>query len=56
MSCEQLKAQFLLEHFQLPADPRLRGVQLLGGGRDVETILVDRDQIAELLKFHAYRI
>ena len=49
---EQMKAEFFLEQFQLPADAGLRGVQLPGGGSDIETILVDCYEVAQLLKLH----
>ena len=52
LAFEQLKSEFLLEQLQLPADPRLRGVQLPGGGRDVQAVFVDRHEISQLLEFH----
>ena len=56
LAFEQLKAELLLQQLELPADAGLRGVQLPGGGRDVEAILVDRHEIAQLLQFHAITV
>jgi hypothetical protein len=50
---EQLEAQLFLEHFQLPADAGLRGVQLPRGCGDVQTVFMHRHEIAKLLQFHA---
>src|SRR4029079_15748096 len=47
---EQRQAQFLLEEPDLLADARLRGVQRLGGGGDVEAVLDDGREITELLQ------
>ena len=52
LALEQLKSEFLLEQLQLAADAGLRGVQLPGGGRDVEAVLVDRHEVAQLLELH----
>jgi hypothetical protein len=56
LALEQLKAEFLFQHFELPADAGLRSVQLARRGRDVEAILVNRHEIAQLLEFHMPRI
>ena len=56
LALEQLESELLFEQLQLPADTRLRGVQLPGGGRDVEAILVDRHEVAQLLQFHAITV
>jgi hypothetical protein len=37
---------------QLPAHAGLRGVQLACGGRDVEPVLVNRHEVAQLLELH----
>ena len=56
---EDLEAQLVLEQLDLLADARLRGVQLLRGGRDVQAALRHRREIAQLVQFHAealYRV
>ncbi len=50
---EELESELLLEKLQLPADAGLRGVQLPGSGGDIEAVLVDRHEVAQLLKLHA---
>src|SRR5438552_2850646 len=52
LALEQLKTQFLLQQFQLTADPRLGGVQLARRGRDVEAVFMNRHEVAQLLEFH----
>ena len=42
LALEQLKAQFLLEQFQLSADAGLGGMQLPGCGGNVQSTLMDR--------------
>ena len=49
---EELHAQFLLQQFQLFADPGLARVQALGSGRDIEATVRDGDQVLELLEGH----
>ena len=49
---EDLEAELVLEQLDLLADARLRGVQLLRRGGDVETGLGDGREIAELMQFH----
>ena len=52
LALEELESELLLEQLELPADAGLRGVQLPCRGRDVEPVLVDRNEIAQLLKLH----
>ena len=49
---EDLEAELVLEQLDLLADARLRGVELLRRGGDVETGLGDGREIAELMQFH----
>ena len=49
---KQLHADFLLELAQLLADARLAGKQAFGGGRDVEPVVNDAQQVLELLQGH----
>ena len=49
---EDLESEFVLEQLDLLADARLRGVQLLGRGGDVEAGLRDGCEITELVQFH----
>jgi hypothetical protein len=49
---EQLHAQLALELLELLADPRLARIEPLGGCRDVEAAVDDRDQVLELLERH----
>ena len=49
---EDLKAELFLQQLDLLAHALLRGVELLSGGRDVEVVLDDRRQIAQLMQFH----
>ena len=56
LALEQLKTEFLFQQFELAADAGLRCVQLARGSRDVEAILVNCHEIAQLLKFHDARI
>jgi hypothetical protein len=49
---EDAHADLVLELPDLLADARLRGVQRGGGVRDVEAVIDDGAQIAELLEVH----
>jgi hypothetical protein len=46
LALEQLESELLLQQLELPAHPRLRGVQLPRGGRDVEAVLMHGHEIA----------
>ena len=46
---EQLQTKLFLEQLQLFTDPRLRGIHAIGGGRDVQAVVYDRQQILQLL-------
>jgi hypothetical protein len=48
---EQLHAEFLLEQAKLFADTGLRCVESIRGGCDVEAIVRNRHEVAELLQF-----
>ncbi len=50
---EDLKPQLVLEELDLLAHARLRGVQLLRCGRDVETALGDGGEVTQLVQLHA---
>ncbi len=52
LALEQLKAQFLLQKLELPADSGLRRVQLARGRGYVEAVFMDCHQIAQLLELH----
>ena len=52
LALEDLKPKLLLEQCNLAAHPGLRGVQAAGGRRHVQTVLVNRDDVAKLLEFH----
>jgi hypothetical protein len=39
-------SEFFLQELELPAHTGLRGMQLARGGRDVESVLVNRHEIA----------
>ena len=47
---EQMQSQLLLQQFYLPADRRLGRVKLARGRRDVEALLVNGGEIAQLLQ------
>src|SRR5690606_515459 len=46
---EQLNPELLFQELELLADARLRGVEAIGGGRDVEAVVDDRQQVFQLL-------
>ena len=50
---EELEAEFGFEHADLAADARMRGVELLCSGGDVEVALDDGGEIAQLLQGNA---
>jgi len=50
---ENIDAQLFLQLLELLADGRLRCVQLSCSGGEVQIVLGDRGQKAQLLKFHA---
>ena len=52
LALEQLESELFLQQFQLAADAGLRGMQLPRGGGDVQSIFVNRYEIAQLLEFH----
>ena len=56
IALEQLETELLLQQLELAAHTRLRGVQLPRRRRDVQPILVNRDQIAQLLELHGVSI
>ncbi len=49
---EDLEAQLILKQLDLLADPRLGGMQLLGGSRYVKSALGHGRQVAQLVQFH----
>jgi len=49
---ENAKAQLVFQQLDLLAHRRLRGVQFLRGGGDVEAVLDDGREVAQLLEFH----
>ena len=49
---KDLKAELVLEQLELLADARLRSVQFLRGGSDVESVLGDRREVAQLMELH----
>ena len=49
---EDLGAQLFFQQFQLLADTRLAGEQLLGRGRDVQIVADDFVDVAQLAEFH----
>ena len=51
---EDWHAELVLELPDLFADPRLRGEQRIGGDRDVQAVIDDGAQIADLLEIHRY--
>ena len=53
---EDLESELVFEQLDLLADAGLRGVQLLGGGGDVEAVLGDGGEIAQLVQFHGCRL
>jgi hypothetical protein len=53
MPHEDLETQLILELPQLFADGRLRGVELGGGGGDVQVALRDGGEESQLLQLHA---
>ena len=46
---EQLQAEFFFKQLELLADARLRSVKAIGGGRNVQAIIDNRQQVFELL-------
>src|SRR5207248_10241299 len=50
---EDLKAQLVLQELDLLAHPRLRGVELVRRGRDIEPALGDGGEVAQLVELHA---
>ena len=50
---EDLEAEFVLEQLDLLRHAGLRGVQLLGGGRDVQARLGHRGEVSQLVQLHA---
>jgi len=55
LALKQLKSQLFLEQLELAAHARLRSMQLPRGGGNVQAILVDRHEIAQLLELHRLR-
>ncbi len=51
---EYPKPQFLFERFELFADGRLGGRELVGSGCEVQIVLDNRGQTAQLLQFHLF--
>jgi hypothetical protein len=56
LALEQLEAELLLQQLELAAHSGLGGMQLAGGRRDVEAVLVHGDEIAQLLELHAVTV
>ena len=51
---EDLKAQLVLQELDLLAHPRLRGVEFVRRGRDIEPALGDGGEVAQLVELHAF--
>jgi hypothetical protein len=49
---EDLEAELVFEELELLADAGLGSVQLLGRGSDVESVLGDRREVAQLVELH----
>jgi hypothetical protein len=49
---ENSKTELRLQQLDLPADARLRGVQRLGGGRQMIALPHDLQHVAQLLQLH----
>jgi hypothetical protein len=49
---QKLDAQLLLEQLHLPAERRLRDVELLGGAREV-ALPRDREEVPQAAKVHS---